>query len=66
VTGDAREAVSAPSADSVAAASSAAASDPEPAPLDLMSVAGGAIYKRLVPLAVGLVVVGVVIYLIVR
>jgi hypothetical protein len=31
-----------------------------------MSVAGGAIYKRLVPLAVGLVVVGVVIYLIVR
>ncbi len=38
----------------------------EPAPLDLMSVAGGAVYKRLVPLVAGLVVVGVVIYLIVR
>lgn len=38
----------------------------EPAPLDLMSVAGGAVYKRLVPLVVGLVIVGVVIYLIVR
>ncbi len=42
------------------------AASPEPAPLDLMSVAGRAIYKRLVPLAVGLVVVAVIIYLIVR
>jgi uncharacterized protein len=39
---------------------------PEPAPLDLMSVAGRAVYKRLLPLAVGLVVLAVVIYLIVR
>jgi hypothetical protein len=31
-----------------------------------MSVAGGAVYKRLIPLVVGLVVLGVVIYLIVR
>jgi uncharacterized protein len=38
----------------------------EPAALDLMSVAGGAIYKRLVPVVIGLVVLGVVIYLIVR
>lgn len=44
----------------------AAANGPEPAALDLMSVAGGAIYKRLVPAVVGLVVLGVVIYLIVR
>ncbi len=44
----------------------AAASSPEPAALDLMSVAGGAIYKRLLPVAAGLVVLGVVIYLIVR
>lgn len=43
-----------------------AASSPEPAALDLMSVAGGAIYKRLVPALVALVVLGVVIYLIVR
>jgi hypothetical protein len=31
-----------------------------------MSVAGSAVYKRLVPLVIGIVVVGVVIYLIVR
>lgn len=43
-----------------------AAGSAEPAALDLMSVAGGAIYKRLVPVVVGLVVLGVVIYLIVR
>jgi carbon monoxide dehydrogenase subunit G len=42
------------------------ASSPEPAALDLMSVAGGAIYKRLLPLVAGLVVLGVVIYLVVR
>jgi uncharacterized protein len=40
--------------------------DAEPAALDLMSVAGSAISKRLVPVVVGLVVLGVVIYLIVR
>ena len=38
----------------------------EPAALDLMSVAGRAIFRRLVPLIIGLIVVGVVIYLIVR
>jgi len=43
-----------------------AAGGAEPAALDLMSVAGGAIYKRLVPVLVGLVVLGVIIYLIVR
>lgn len=43
-----------------------AATGAEPAALDLMSVAGGAIYKRLLPLVAGLVVLGVVIYLIVR
>jgi carbon monoxide dehydrogenase subunit G len=33
----------------------------EPEPLDLMSVAGSSIYKRLVPVAVGIVVVGAVV-----
>jgi uncharacterized protein len=42
------------------------AAGPEPAALDLMSVVGAAVYKRLVPVVVGLVVVAVVIYLIVR
>jgi uncharacterized protein len=50
----------------VGAAVTGAAAGVEPAPIDLMSVAGGAVYKRLVPVAVGLVVVAVVIYLIVR
>lgn len=44
----------------------AAAANAEPPPLDLMSVAGRAVYKRLIPVAVGLVVLAVVIYLIVR
>ena len=52
----------APAAQSVPAGARAA----EPAPLDLMSVAGRAIYKRLVPAAAGLVIVAVIIYLIVR
>src|SRR5215831_13204999 len=71
--GSASPAAVAPSTAQAAAASgttaaggAVAASGPEPAALDLMSVAGGAIYKRLVPLVVGLVVVGVIIYLIVR
>jgi carbon monoxide dehydrogenase subunit G len=38
----------------------------EPAPIDLMSVAGGAISKRLIPAVIGLVLVATVIYLIVR
>ncbi|MEU4245685.1 SRPBCC domain-containing protein [Actinoplanes sp. NPDC026619] len=33
----------------------------EPEPLDLLSIAGGSIYKRVVPVAVGVVVVGAVI-----
>jgi uncharacterized protein len=48
------------------AAASLSAPAPEPAALDLMSVAGAAIYKRLVPLVIGLIVVAVIIYLIVR
>lgn len=39
----------------------------EPEALDLLGLAGGAVYKRVVPLVVGvLVVVGVVVWLIVR
>jgi carbon monoxide dehydrogenase subunit G len=41
-------------------------SGPEPAALDLMSVAGRAIVKRLVPLVIALVLLAVIIYLIVR
>jgi carbon monoxide dehydrogenase subunit G len=33
----------------------------EPEPLDLLSIAGGSIYKRLIPVAVGVVVVGAVV-----
>lgn len=58
------EIVGGPGPDDGAAATAAA--DSEPPPLDLMSVAGGAVYKRLIPVAVGLVVLAVVIYLIVR
>lgn len=39
---------------------------PEPEAIDLMQLAGGSVAKRLVPVAIGAVVVGVVIYLIVR
>jgi carbon monoxide dehydrogenase subunit G len=38
----------------------------EPAVLDLMQLAGGSIAKRLVPLLLGLIVVAVIIYLLVR
>lgn len=48
-----------------AAASAASATDSEPPPLDLMSVAGRAVYKRLAPVVIGLVVLAVVIYVIV-
>lgn len=44
----------------------AAPSSPEPEALDLMKLAGGSVAKRLVPVAIGAVVVAVVIYLIVR
>ncbi len=53
-----------PSPESGARAATAAGS--EPPALDLMSVAGRAVYKRLIPVVVGLVVVGVIIYLVVR
>jgi uncharacterized protein len=49
-----------------AAVAPVSAAGPEPAALDLMGVAGAAVYKRLVPLVIGLVVLAVVIYLIVR
>ncbi len=35
--------------------------DPDPQPLDLMSLAGGSVYKRAIPLAAGAVVVAAVI-----
>lgn len=38
----------------------------ESEPLDLMALAGKSVYKRLIPVAVGAVVIGVVIYLLVR
>jgi uncharacterized protein len=38
----------------------------EPEAIDLMKLAGGSVAKRLVPVAIGAVVVGIVIYLIVR
>jgi uncharacterized protein len=50
----------------VSGAAASGAGDTEPPPLDLMSVAGRAVYKRLIPVAVGLVVLAIVIYLIVR
>lgn len=56
----------APAGPAAPTARAAPAGEAEPAALDLMSVAGGAIYKRLVPLVVGLIVLAVIIYLIVR
>jgi len=49
-----------------AAGAAASGQGPEPAALDLMSVAGASIYKRLVPLVVGLIVLAIIIYLLVR
>jgi uncharacterized protein len=63
-SGAVSEIVAGPGPGSSAAAPTAAES--EPPPLDLMSVAGGAVYKRLVPVAIVLVVIAVIIYLIVR
>ena len=62
---------SAASSDAVPATPGAPSAAPEPQveaePLDLMSVAGGAVYKRLIPLvAVVVVVVAVVIIAIVQ
>ncbi|HEY2315993.1 MAG TPA: SRPBCC family protein [Streptosporangiaceae bacterium] len=53
-------------AGAAAAVGAAVASSAEPEPIDLMSVAGSAVYKRLVPLVIGIVVLAVLIYLIVR
>jgi uncharacterized protein len=40
---------------------------PEPEPLDLMSLAGRSIYKRLIPLVVGIVIViGLIVYFVAR
>jgi uncharacterized protein len=55
---------SAAGAVTVPAAADGVAAEPEP--IDLMSLAGDAIYKRLVPVLMGLVVLGLVIYLIAR
>jgi uncharacterized protein len=64
--GQGTSAAPAPATSPAPVAASLSAPRPEPAALDLMSVAGRAIYKRLVPLVVGLIVLAVVIYLIVR
>ncbi|MFG1960287.1 SRPBCC family protein [Nonomuraea sp. NPDC049028] len=45
-------------------ATEAPVGEPEPEPLDVLGVAGGAIYKRLVPLVVGVVVVIVAVVVI--
>jgi carbon monoxide dehydrogenase subunit G len=49
-----------------AAPVAAAAAAGETVPLDLLSVAGGAIRNRLVPALIGLAVLGAIIYLVVR
>jgi len=49
-----------------AAAVGVTAAGPEPAALDLMSVAGGAITKRVLPVVAALVVLGILIWLFVR
>ena len=60
---DSPHAAPAPPSAAPAAATSFDTSEPEP--LDLLSIAGGSVYKRLVPVVVGLVVVvAVVIYLV--
>ena len=55
-----------PTTELAGGAASVVAVGPEPAALDLMSVAGRAIYKRLIPVAIGVAVVAVIIYLVVR
>jgi carbon monoxide dehydrogenase subunit G len=65
-TGPGAAATGTPAPNAQAGAASLTVSGPDPAALDLMSVAGRAIYKRLVPLVVGLIVLAVIIYLLVR
>jgi uncharacterized protein len=55
-----------PATEPVGGAASVVAAGPEAAALDLMSVAGRAIYKRLIPVVVAVVVIAVIIYLVVR
>ena len=55
-----------PAPGSRAGTASLIARGPEPAALDLMNVAGRAIFKRVVPLIAGVIVLAVIIYLIVR
>lgn len=55
-----------PAGPAATSATDGPSADPEPAALNLMSVAGGAVYKRLLPLAAAVVIVVVVIVLIVR
>lgn len=58
---------SAPAAPAASTAASAPASDPAPAALNVMGLAGGAIAKRLAPVAIAaLVVVGIIVYFAVR
>jgi hypothetical protein len=41
--------------------------DVDAAPLDLLSIAGGSVYKRVIPLLLGLVIViALIVYLVVR
>jgi carbon monoxide dehydrogenase subunit G len=54
------------SATNAASATSPASASPEPAALNLMSVARGAIYKRVLPFAAAIVIVVVIILLVVR
>jgi hypothetical protein len=49
-----------------AAASSPPANAEEPEPLDLLSIAGSSVYKRLIPVAVVVVVIGAIITWLVR
>jgi carbon monoxide dehydrogenase subunit G len=65
-TGPGTAAAGAPAPTAQAVAAPLTASGPEAAAVDLMSVARRAIFKRLAPLVIGLIVLAVVIYLIAR
>ena len=67
-TADVAEAAGGAAAGAVTGAApvAAAVAAGEPAPIDLVSVAGGAIRKRLVPVVIGLAALGVIIYFSVR
>jgi uncharacterized protein len=65
-TGPAPAAAGAPAPTAQVVAAPLTASGPEAAAVDLMSLARRAIFKRLAPLVIGLIVLAVVIYLIAR